>query len=414
MAEAAEQLPESSLIVFNPEFMAVVADDETRHAASVAAQAQGWEETAVQIGNIEHLDGLVNSAQAPRLLVADLDGAMDPAGALLSLAVECGDRCGIVAVGSTNDVTLYRALKTAGAADYLVKPVTTEALLEALGAVGRASGTTRMPAREGQKQGKVVCVIGARGGVGASAMTVNSAWFLAHEYKKKTVILDLDLHFGVSSLALDLEPGHGLREALESPDRLDSLLLVSSLVNESDNLCILGGEEPLEQAIDFENAGIGTLFDELANQFDCVMVDMPRVLIPRHRHILAKCNDVYLVTDFTLPALRDCGRILEVIDGLHAGFTCHVVGSRIGKERSGQLDKATFQRNLKRNVEFVLPEDAKTFASAANAGKTVGEMARNAVVSKTFSRIAKDLAASEDKEPKKVGLLGKLKLLVHK
>ena len=103
-----------------------------------------------------------------------------------------------------------------------------------------------------------------------------------------------------------------------------------------------------------------------------------------------------------------------MIEGLHAGFTCHIVGSRVGKERSGQLDKATFQRNLKRNIEFVLPEDSKTFANAANAGKTVGEMARNAVVSKTFSRIARDLAASEDEGPNKVGLLGKLKLLVQK
>ena len=414
MAVAAEKLPESSLLVFNHDFMAIVADDETRHAASVAAQAQSWDEGAVQVGNIEHLEGVVNAARAPRLLVVDLDGAVDPAGALLSLAVECGVRCGIVAVGSTNDVTLYRSLRTAGAADYLVKPVTPESLLEALGAVGRASGTSRTPAKEGQKQGKVICVIGARGGVGASTLAVNAGWFLAHQYNKKTVLLDLDLHFGISSLALDLEPGHGLREALESPDRLDSLLLVSSMVNESDNFCILGSEEPLEQAIDFENAGIGTLFDELANQFDCVIVDMPRVMIPRHRHILAKCSEVYLVTDFTLPALCDCGRILEVVDGLHAGFTSHVIGSRIGKERSGQLDKATFQRNLKRDVEFVLPEDSKTFANAANAGKTVGELAKNAPVSKTFARIAQDLAAAEDDAAKKVGLIGKLKLLVKK
>lgn len=189
---------------------------------------------------------------------------------------------------------------------------------------------------------------------------------------------------------------------------------MSSLVSESDNFCILGSEESLEQAIDFENAGIGTLFDELSNQFECVVVDMPRVLIPRHRHILAKCHEVYLVTDFTLPALRDCSRILEAIEGLHAGFNCHVIGSRVGRERTGQLDKATFQRNLKRDVEFLVPEDAKTFANAANAGKTVGELARNAAVSKTFARIAKDLAAAEDDDGKTGGLIGKLKKLAKK
>src|SRR3546814_16272710 len=60
------------------------------------------------------------------------------------------------------------------------------------------------------------------------------------------LLVDLDLHFGTCALSLDLLPGRGLRDALDNPERIDPLFIASALVNESENLFILGGEEPLE------------------------------------------------------------------------------------------------------------------------------------------------------------------------
>jgi pilus assembly protein CpaE len=65
----------------------------------------------------------------------------------------------ILALGSVNDVLLFRDLRDAGATDYLVKPVSQEALTAAL-------ENDYAAARDGGGFGQVVAFIGSRGGVG--------------------------------------------------------------------------------------------------------------------------------------------------------------------------------------------------------------------------------------------------------
>jgi pilus assembly protein CpaE len=60
-------------------------------------------------------------------------------------------------------------------------------------------------------------VIGTRGGVGASTIATSLAWLFSADDKMPTALLDLDVHFGTGALALDLEPGRGLTDAIENP-----------------------------------------------------------------------------------------------------------------------------------------------------------------------------------------------------
>src|SRR3546814_5915123 len=79
-------------------------------------------------------------------------------------------------------------------------------------------------------------VIGARGGVGASTIATSLAWLLSERGKRATALLDLDVHFGTGALALDLEPGRGLTDAIENPrseehtSELQSLMRISYAV----------------------------------------------------------------------------------------------------------------------------------------------------------------------------------------
>jgi pilus assembly protein CpaE len=53
-------------------------------------------------------------------------------------------------------------------------------------------------------------------GRGASTLATSLACF-ATDHKHPTALLDLDIHFGTGALALDLEPGRGLTDAIETP-----------------------------------------------------------------------------------------------------------------------------------------------------------------------------------------------------
>src|SRR5205823_11406757 len=97
----------------------------------------------------------------------------------------------ILALGTVNDVGLFRDLLSAGASDYLVKPVSREAL--AIGLEKRSSTVSGGP---GSGLGQVIAFIGSRGGVGTTTAAVGFAWMLAENHKEATVLVDLDLHFG--------------------------------------------------------------------------------------------------------------------------------------------------------------------------------------------------------------------------
>src|SRR4029453_13148399 len=73
-------------------------------------------------------------------------------------------------------------------------------------------------------------VIGVRGGGGAPPASTSLAWLLGAKAQRSTALLDLDIHFGTGALALDLEPGRGLTDAIENPSRIDGLFIERAMV----------------------------------------------------------------------------------------------------------------------------------------------------------------------------------------
>jgi pilus assembly protein CpaE len=216
-------------------FVACVADDVTREAVSRAVANLGWQNAKVRPGGIDAARRSIDITSPPRLVLVDLAESADPVEGLTELSQLCGPSTRFLAIGAVNDVSLYRQLVGLGIADYLVKPVSSEVLCDALTAAARLDEA----ASSAQRSTRLFAFVGARGGVGTTTMAIATAWLIAHEFKLRTALVDLDLHFGNLALTLDLEPGRGLREALENPERTDSLLLASAMVTEGDKLPIL-------------------------------------------------------------------------------------------------------------------------------------------------------------------------------
>ncbi|WP_119166817.1 AAA family ATPase [Algihabitans albus] len=394
----------------NPHFAALVTDDVSLAACQKLADANGWPRRAICYGNIDSIQPLLDASKLPKLLVVDLDGAAETASLLPALAQRVAQGGALVAIGSMNDVTLYRHLLTAGAADYLLKPLDPETLIAAAADVSRMAGQIRGsagPAGASSAQGRLSLISGVRGGVGASTIAVNLAWIMAHELGMKTCLLDLDLHFGISALALDLEPGYGLREALESPERMDSLMLVSSMVKESETLSVLGAEEPIENSIRLDPVAVAQLIDELTGTFEAVVVDLPRGLLASQTELLGRADDLLMVTDLSLAGIRDCGRIRSAVEAAGSQARLMTVASRVGKDRPCQIDESNFERSLGGKLASTVPEDVKTLAACANAGKAIGAIAGKQPVAQVLRDLANDLTGRAPQT--KPGLFGKVR-----
>ena len=318
------------------------------------------------------------------VLLVDITDSPDPAADIQHLSDQGAEH--IVATGPVNDVTLYRALTNAGARDYLVSPILEEELARALVARPRGEVAT-VP----EITSISTAVIGARGGVGATTVAVSVAWLLAHEYGQRTALLDLDLQFGTCALALDLLPGRGLREALEAPDRIDSMFISSAMANESENLFVLGGEEPLDDSLFVAPDGIEMLFAAIQPDFSHLVVDLPRSTVTFQRPLLAQMTNILLVSDLSLPGMRDAVRLKNLVRSVSSDIAIDVVVVESHDKRT-TIDRADFERGIESKVAYVVPNDARTAADAANNGKAIPAAGGRKPLLKSFRKLADHIA----------------------
>ena len=242
----------------------------------------------------------MDGAKAPAVLLVDLADEAEPDVALGDLVRRCGPATRVLALGTTNDVTLFRRLAARGIADYLLKPVSSEVPCDAL----RRAARSEAEASDPKRRARIHAVIGARGGVGASTLALSLAWLLSQEHKLSTALIDLDLHFGNLALSLDLEPGRGLA-GVEHPERTDGLLLASAMVKGDERLRSSPLRSRSQDMLRFEPEGATALLDALAQDYDFLMVDLPRTLDAATRHVLTAADATIIVTDLSLAALRD-------------------------------------------------------------------------------------------------------------
>ena len=122
----------------------------------------------------------------------------------------------------------------------------------------------------------MAAVIGVRGGVGASTLATSLAWLMGDKAGRSTALLDLDVHFGTGALALDLEPGRGLTDAIENPSRIDGLFIERAMVRANEKLCVLSAEAPINQPLLTDGSAFFQLQEEIRNAFESTVLDLPR------------------------------------------------------------------------------------------------------------------------------------------
>ena len=317
----------------------------------------------VREGGINAAQSAVNQGACPELLIVDISDSASPVSDVSGLTSSVGPDTTVVALGPENDVALYRSLLSAGVTDYLVKPVSTQELRRTILAAGESTDQAEQTAK-----GRVSALIGARGGVGVSSLAIGVAWTLAQDFRKQVALVDLDLHFGTVALNLDLEPGNGLRSALENADRIDSLFVASALVNVSDNLFVLGGEEPLDQTFEPQPEAFELLMTELRRIFDVILIDLPRHMVPTAVGTLSTADGIAVVTDLSLAGLRDAARLRTSLGRIAPDTSLSIIANRVGLEKASELPRAEFEKGLGSKIDVYVPEEPRA-AKAALSGK---------------------------------------------
>jgi CheY-like chemotaxis protein len=165
---------DDSEVAAGPRLLACVADIETGQAARDLAAAQGWRNPVILDGGLGSAQSYIEKSAPPNLLIVDIDDSADPAKALAAVAEFCPPETSVIAIGSRNELTLYRELLDLGVTDYLTKPVSLAILERALRQEKRPGGGVGP-----RQQAQLVAFTGARGGVGCTTVAGSVAWFFA-------------------------------------------------------------------------------------------------------------------------------------------------------------------------------------------------------------------------------------------
>ncbi|MCA8930862.1 MAG: AAA family ATPase [Rhodospirillaceae bacterium] len=373
--------------------LAFVCDEETLETV-VRVVPGGRRGVEVREGGVQVALSALQQGACPELLIVDLSESSSPIPDISNLAAVAGPETTIVAIGQENDVSLYRALLNTGVTDYLVKPITGQELRRTILAAGRTEEQEAVSAN-----GRTVFVMGARGGVGATNVAIGVASLLADEFHKQVGLVDLDLHFGTIALSLDLEASNGLRNALENADRIDSLFVASALVNKTENLFVLGGEEPLDTAFDLQQDALELLLSELRRIFDVVVVDIPRYLVPEVIGTVSAADRVVIVSDLSIAGLRDMVRLRSGLQNLSPDIAVTTVVNRAGLEKAGEISQQDFEKGFDAKLDFVIPEDPRG-AKASVEGRPLIQALKGSSF-ETFRALARTVAGIEEDRRKR-------------
>ena len=176
---------------------------------------------------------------------------------------------------------------------------------------------------------------------------------------RSTALLDLDVHFGTGALALDLEPGRGLTDAIENPSRIDGLFIERAMVRANDKLCVLSAEAPINQPMLTDGSAFYQLQEEIRHAFEGTVIDLPRNMLvqypasaerrPRRRSWSSSSPS---------PATRDAIRILSWLKANAPQARVIVVANEAQAGRPGGQPQGfrAFDRAQGRHRPAVRPE----------------------------------------------------------
>ena len=161
--------------------------------------------------------------------------------------------------------------------------------------------------------GNVIAFIGAKGGVGSSTVCHNAAWAMSEILKSNVVVADLDLAFGTTGLDFNQDPIQGIAEALQSPERLDEVLLDRLLTKCSERLSIFAAPVVLDRDYDISADACDIVLDIVRQNVPFVAVDLPHTWTPWVKRVLLQADEIVITAVPDLANLRNAKNLIDLL-----------------------------------------------------------------------------------------------------
>jgi pilus assembly protein CpaE len=299
----------------------------------------------------------------PEVVLVDVSGEEQPINAMMDLAevVEAGTM--VLAIGETQNVNFYRTVtKGMGVQEYLPKPLNKAAVERNFLSLLKQDDTPGAP-----RGGKMAAITGTRGGAGTSTIAANLAWIVSTEMHRHTVLLDTDLYSGTAALNLNVKHSSGLCTAMESPERIDQLLIERSTHKAGERLHVLAAVEAYDRIMPYETRSAALLSEALRVRYNFVIVDAGSKLQSFARDMLYLATQKVMIVDPSMVSIRNLERMLNMPAGPQQSPRVLMVLNQAG--RPGGLSQAYMEQTLGLRFDAIIPDLPRIVPKSTRDGR---------------------------------------------
>ena len=256
-------------------------------------------------------------------------------------------------------------------------------------------------APEAKAVGRIIAIVGAKGGVGASTVAHNVAWAIARDLSLDSVVADLDLAFGTAGLDYNQDPPQGIADAVFSPDRVDTAFIDRLLSKCTDHLSLLAAPATLDRVYDFGAEAFDSIFDTLRTTMPCIVLDVPHQWSGWTRRALIAADDILIVAAPDLANLRNTKNIFDLLKASRPNDRAPLYClNQVGIPKRPEIPASEFAKAIESQPIATIPFDPQMFGAAANNGQMIAEISATHRTTEMFLQIAQRLTGrGETKKP---------------
>ena len=365
-----------------------------KHALLIGPDLKPLAETALdgavlEVAGLDPVQAIASLRQGLDLVLVDADAvAPELTSQVIETLARRHDPPALVLIGARLPTALVRSVLKLPRSDVLEAPTTAGELARTAGQL--LVGAAQAPARNS----RCWSVMGAVGGSGATTLAIELAAILAKRASQpgSVALVDLNLAYGSAHAYLGASANMHLAEASSAPDRIDAAILDAFAVRVEAGFDLLASPRNPLAYDQIAPAAVLRALEMACQNYDWVIVDLPRQRHPWTLDVLAGSDEVLVVSELTVPALLQARAFAGEIEAeAPEGRRPRLILNRMSSRAFGPApSRAEAEKALGRKVDGAVTSDWEAAACSVNLGGPISQH-------RPRSKIVKDVMGLVDR-----------------